>query len=351
MKIIKAVLRWGNILLVVITIISYFASYVNPQTIWWASLLGMGFPLLLIGNTLALILFAFLRMRTAWLNALCLLFGVFSFQKMVAFSSTANTTKRDSTFTIVTYNPNFFQGHPSTPRLSDDEFIDVYLQELQLLEGDIICFQEGTRLLDQGKKGEIKLAETLDLPYNHSWSGVRIYSKYPILNKEVVMTNKSNAAIFADIKLGAAIFRVYNVHFASIGISPVLQKVSDEGDLQSEETKSDIVSIVKAMKLAAIERGRQVEIVKKHMAGSPYPIIVCGDFNDTPFSYTYNQMSEGLQDSFVEKGDGLGITYNGPIPGLRIDFILAHPTFSIMTHQVHPFLLSDHYAVSSTIRY
>jgi endonuclease/exonuclease/phosphatase family metal-dependent hydrolase len=71
--------------------------------------------------------------------------------------------------------------------------------------------------------------------------------------------------------------------------------------------------------------------------------------NDTPFSYAYHTLSYGLKDSFSERGSGFGITYNGPIPGLRIDYILTSPQINIHSHDVLSSTLSDHYPVFSTV--
>ena len=79
------------------------------------------------------------------------------------------------------------------------------------------------------------------------------------------------------------------------------------------------------------------------MNTSPYPIILCGDFNDTPTSYTYKQLSEGLNDSFSNAGLGIGQTYNGKFPTLRIDYILHSPEFELNSFKTTDVNLSDHF--------
>jgi endonuclease/exonuclease/phosphatase (EEP) superfamily protein YafD len=83
------------------------------------------------------------------------------------------------------------------------------------------------------------------------------------------------------------------------------------------------------------------------MNTSPYPIILCGDFNDTPTSFTYKQLSEGLNDSFANAGLGIGQTYNGKFPALRIDYILYSPELEIVNFKTSEVSLSDHYPIIS----
>ena len=82
------------------------------------------------------------------------------------------------------------------------------------------------------------------------------------------------------------------------------------------------------------------------LADCPYPLIMCGDFNDTPLSYAYKKISNDLKDAFVYAGYGLGNTYSGNLPPVRIDFILHSPSFNSHEFKVHGILLSDHYPVS-----
>ena len=81
------------------------------------------------------------------------------------------------------------------------------------------------------------------------------------------------------------------------------------------------------------------------MNNSPYKVIVCGDFNDTPQSYTYNLLSENLNDSFKTKGVGFGTTYAGSIPALRIDYILTHEKIKVQSHKILKENYSDHFPV------
>ena len=93
---------------------------------------------------------------------------------------------------------------------------------------------------------------------------------------------------------------------------------------------------------------KEVEKIKEHMQKSPYPLIVCGDFNDTPLSYAYHSIKQNLVDAFNESGKGFGNSFVR-IPVLRIDYILHDPQFKSTNYKTYPNILSDHYAVSCEI--
>ena len=95
----------------------------------------------------------------------------------------------------------------------------------------------------------------------------------------------------------------------------------------------------------------EAQMIQKHIAESPYRVIVCGDFNDPPFAYTYNHISDDLKDSFRESGKGTGKTYHGDIyPSFRIDYILHNSNFNSYGHNIYTDLkISDHYPISCYI--
>jgi endonuclease/exonuclease/phosphatase family metal-dependent hydrolase len=107
---------------------------------------------------------------------------------------------------------------------------------------------------------------------------------------------------------------------------------------------------MKKFRIAAQRRARQAEALKKEIEDSPYKVIVCGDFNDTPTSYTYRTVSSGLKDAFISGGVGMSGTYAGKLPSFRIDYILYDKKFSSANYEVVKEELSDHYPVECFIR-
>jgi len=113
-----------------------------------------------------------------------------------------------------------------------------------------------------------------------------------------------------------------------------------------EKSRSKTKRIFYKFKTAFQKRALQVNIVSEHIKDSPYPVIVCGDFNDTPVSYTYHQISKNLNDAFSETGSGIGRTYANILPAFRIDYILYDDFFDSHNYIIHTIEISDHYPIS-----
>jgi endonuclease/exonuclease/phosphatase family metal-dependent hydrolase len=90
--------------------------------------------------------------------------------------------------------------------------------------------------------------------------------------------------------------------------------------------------------------------LKEHIDACRYPLIVCGDFNDTPISYTYNTISSKLNDAFVAAGQGISNTYRGKLPPYRIDYILYSNEFDAVSYERHRAEYSDHFPVSAVLK-
>jgi endonuclease/exonuclease/phosphatase family metal-dependent hydrolase len=113
----------------------------------------------------------------------------------------------------------------------------------------------------------------------------------------------------------------------------------------SEKKLNEIRDISSRLRNAYIKRSRQVDLIAAHIRQCPYPVVVCGDFNDTPISYTYQQMRGKLLDAFMEAGAGPGNTYQGKIPSFRIDYILHSFDFKAVEFETIRINYSDHYPI------
>jgi endonuclease/exonuclease/phosphatase family metal-dependent hydrolase len=209
---------------------------------------------------------------------------------------------------------------------------------------DIICLQEFytnnkvTEELFASLIGEYKYHSVFySVKRKNSSYGIATFSRYPIkMMLEIPFENTANAAMYTDIDVNGKIIRVYNVHFQSIKLN--LTKIDEIEEVSSR------------LKTAFVKRAGQVDIMAKHIDVSPYPVIVCGDFNDTPMSYTYNKIRGDKLDTFCEVGSGMPSTYRlSSIPFVRIDYILHDKTIESLTYSIHKIDYSDHYPISSVV--
>ena len=175
-----------------------------------------------------------------------------------------------------------------------------------------------------------------------------LFNSSPTWHKNLSYSS-NNICIYSDIILHKDTVRVYNVHFQSIGFSKkdnkFLDDLVDEKDAQDEIENS--TDILRRLKRAFIKRTQQVEMIKHHMKTSQYKIILCGDFNDTAASYTYEELTEKLNDAFCEKGLGFGKTYTGRWPNFRIDYVLHDKTFHCSGYHRSEQTFTDHYPITA----
>ncbi|MBS1935054.1 MAG: endonuclease/exonuclease/phosphatase family protein, partial [Bacteroidetes bacterium] len=156
--------------------------------------------------------------------------------------------------------------------------------------------------------------------------------------------------IAADINVNGDTIRVFTTHLQS-----VLFRSKDFRDLETIKNVDDSVlqaskSIVKKLRHAYSLRSGQADLVRGQLDKSPYPSIICGDFNDVPNSYTYFHIRGNKQDAFIKKGLGIGRTYVNLSPTLRIDYILADPEFSVLQCKRFNLPYSDHHPVVADLQ-
>jgi len=323
-------------------LLSYISVYISPAKFWIPAFFGLFFWLLLVLNLFAGIFWALLRSKIAWVNLLVLLPAILY---LSLFIQVGHNIPEPSgpTIKLMTYNVHLFGQLNKDKNITLSTFSEYINKE----NPDILCLQE------------IAAPDTLAVnrafsqyPYRYYCCerGIRgllygsvIFSKYPIVNTgNFLFPESGNRCIYTDIVMYGDTIRVYNNHLQSINLNlerTALRIRKDE--LRNEELRQ--VSI--KLRTAFMKRAQQVDIISAHVASSPYPAIVCGDFNDPPMSYTYRKMRGQLNDCFVKAGKGFPSTYRGFWPAFRIDYILCAPTFQTVEYQVLKVNYSDHYPV------
>lgn len=328
------------------TFLSYLSPYINPALFRWAAFFGTAFPWFLLANVALLGVWAFRLNRFALYHLGMLVFG---WQHVTAFVGLnfGKNAAPENAITVVTHNlGGLFRGI----NLEDEEWGGIFSNYTNFLkdsgEPDILCVQE------TGRKFFRALGPQLGLPYvfDLNRSGNAILSRYPVLRGgQLPFGRPENVSIWADLKIEKRTVRVYNVHLQSNKVTSDTQRVIKDSDLQDEQTWRDITRVLRKVGGATSIRAGQAATLRDLMAASPYPVILCGDFNDTPNSYVYDLLAEGLTDTFRERGAGLGTTFGGAIPFLRIDYVLADPTLKVYDCRVPRNPVSDHYPVVAVL--
>jgi endonuclease/exonuclease/phosphatase family metal-dependent hydrolase len=200
---------------------------------------------------------------------------------------------------------------------------------------DILCLQEFSPV-DRIDFSQFR-HKYIDLEGNKNKYGQAIYSKFPILNKGIIsFPNSSNKVIFADIKRNEDTIRVYSMHLQSVKISTEIQQEN------IDEAKSKF--IFKRISAAFSEQQQQAELIKEHVDQCKLPKIICGDMNNSAFSYVYRLIKGDLKDAFEEAGVGFGKSYNFKYYPARIDYFLVEKDFEVKQYRsLENFFQSDHF--------
>ena len=181
--------------------------------------------------------------------------------------------------------------------------------------------------------------------------GTFIFSRQPIIRHgEISFGTSTNSCLWADIQFRNDTIRIYNMHLQSNQVSKDAVKIIDNGSLQARKTWAGIRGILSKYRSASRIRAYQSKKVANHASKSLHPTIICGDGNDPPTSFTYSRICSDYQDSFTEAGRGIGTTYAGKIPMLRIDYIFVDEDFEVTSFDILTEEFSDHYAVKGGYR-
>jgi endonuclease/exonuclease/phosphatase family metal-dependent hydrolase len=155
--------------------------------------------------------------------------------------------------------------------------------------------------------------------------------------------------LYADVVIGTDTVRIFNNHLESIHFDRDEFQWIDTTSNETRIPKDKITEIMNRMKTAYIKRAAQADRVKRSIDASPYRVIVCGDFNDTPVSYARHRIGRDLEDSFRSGGRWLGITFPNVRGPLRIDYILHSPAMVSSGFETGKVEFSDHRPVSCRI--
>jgi endonuclease/exonuclease/phosphatase family metal-dependent hydrolase len=339
-----------------VLLLSYLANYVNPARIWQFAFFGLAYPVFLVIN-FGFLIFWILRRKMVFLISLVVILvgweNVARYMQIRLFNHKTHSVK---SIKLISFNVRIFNQYNWVKGIS---VRDSILNFVNKEHPDVVFFQDFyTNDYKPVQSREYIKAKLEELPYSHlnytyhtsnySNFGVATYSKYPIIKKGCINFEKSyNSCIYSDIVINDDTIRFYNVHFESIRFRKTKYTFTDSLSFSFNSKQIDEVKDISGrLKRAFIKRAEQVDQVSRHINNSPYSVVVCGDFNDTPVSYTYQQVRGNLNDAFMGSGKGIGKTYRGSFPSFRIDYIFHSRKFESFNYQTGHIKLSDHYPVS-----
>jgi len=331
------------------------AVHINPENFAFPAFFGLAYPYLLLANILLIITWAMLLRYEAFISVVLIAVGFTHFVNyMQLFRTKGDTT---GTFKVLSYNVHnfsFLEGKGGSS--SQNNIFNLIKSQ----KPDILCFQE---FFTSGDPSQVQymVNSSTGMKYNahvkilgsrrNRYSGIATFTRYPIINKgEIVHSGSSSLTVFTDIVIQKDTFRIFNNHLQSFRLKNMDRPFIEELTATDEETIREMKNLYSRLRRGFVSRALQAKILRESIRQSPYPVIVTGDFNDTPVSYAYRKIRKGLNDSFVNSGYGAGFTYKGNYPPNRIDYILYDNALINNYFEILKVRYSDHYPVVGYFR-
>jgi endonuclease/exonuclease/phosphatase family metal-dependent hydrolase len=363
----KKLFLFLNITLAILFLLSCYNSWFNSQYVWFFGLLTLGSFYLLLLLILFILFWLFSIPRFMLINiiTIALCWQPLTHLLQLKILSEFKIQKDPVDLRVMTWNVEHFDilEHRTHPERK--------LQMLGMISEatpDVACFQEmvGNELTPAAinyipefmkrmnmKEYHYSFNSKLDFDGRHHF-GIITFSKFPIINKQTVSFpphDYNSIFQYTDIVKGQDTFRVFNLHLQSLKFSDSNLKYIEDPSLDGKADLRNSKNILSKFKNGFLKRRLQSSRIRAEIEKSPYPVVVCGDFNDVPNSYAYDKIGRGLKNVFTERGTGIGRTFYGISPTLRIDNIFVDKRFDVIQYIRVKKKISDHFPIIADIRF
>lgn len=341
-KIIKILFAILNVMLAMVLLMTTLAAVVAPSQSTLISLSGYGYPILLAINVLCVLVWLCFKSKYFLISLIAILIRVNFLPLFLQFCGTEESTE-ESTLKFMTFNTHGFKGVDGDR--DADSCAAVFLGMLKEESPDLVSMQEFSL-----NKCWIDSLEQMGYKYHYSARergyGENLYSRLPL---DYVGSFGNGGMLYVDVEFEGQMIRVICVHMASY------QMVESDAEALESLAHGEVDSVTKVplkkLQVTMLAHEKEWnEYLKPQLQASPYPVVLAGDFNDHPASYLYHQICKNLKDSFVEKGRGVGISYHGPFPAFRIDYVFHSEELEATSFKRLKSDISDHYPIVVTFK-
>ena len=370
----KKILIFTNIIVATLFMGGCYASLIFTNKYWFVGFLPLAAFYLFIVLSIFFIFWLFAGSKWSLLFFVVIAFSWKKIVKIVPFRTVTEfkLQKQTDAIRVMSWNvAQFDVMNYKKDKTVHNKMIDL----INKYKPDIACFQEmvaGDSVVDLNNSYYKKYSFysildfelSLHFPdeyYSYNWKenylsnqhfGIIIFSKYPIINRHTITTypNDYNSIFqYIDVVKNEDTIRVFNIHLQSLKFSEGNLEYINNPSVESDADIRQSKNIIGKFKVGFLRRKLQADRIKKEIDKSPYPVIICGDFNDLPNSYAYETIGKGLQNTFEKKGFGLGRTFSGIAPTLRIDNIFVDKQYQVNQYIREAKKLSDHFPIITDI--
>ena len=340
MSFISKTMLFFNVVVAFTTLMAYLLPFLAPKWFPFLSVLTLFLPFFLVVNLMFFMYWLLQFKKYIFVSGLVLLLGITFINKFYNLKPTM-LPKSEKEFTVMSYNVRLFNKFNWNKKANIPTKIAEFVTEKN---PDILCIQEYSNL---------EKTQFSNYKYKHVFKegkniivGNSIFSKYKIIDKGVInFPNSTNNAVYADIIKDKDTLRIYSMHLQSIKIST---DIEEEEIQKMNESKTKY--IFRKISSAFTKQQEQALLLKQHYTDCKYKKIICGDMNNSAFSFVYRTIKGSMQDAFESNGEGFGKTYNFKYYPARIDYIFADKNIQINSFEtLNDFYNSDHFPLISRL--
>ena len=342
-------LTGANIATIIVMLLVGYSDRLNPADHPILSTVGMTFPFFLLANMAFLVFWLVFKWSRAWLPVV----GFFLAYVPINIYIPLHTSQEvpDGTIKLISYNVCSYGGNYKYE--NGFEKVLGYLNDQQ---PDIVCIQEDAdtwrRYVFKEYSKTFAYNDTLVLANNElTLNALGIHTRFPIVKRErIAYSSLSNGSAAWWLKVDNDTLIVINNHFESCHLSTQDRNQYRhiiKGEIPRDSLRTESQMLLVKLAEANAKRAGQIRTVRKYVESHPgYPIVLCGDFNDNPISYSRHTMSTVLTDCFVATGRGVGLSYNQKAFSFRIDHVFCSEDIQPFNCQVDSEMdASDHYPI------
>ncbi len=348
-------LRLFSFLILVGGLITIISSFIPPDKFWVPAFFSLAFPVFFSANAILIIVWVLRRRWFALLHLSLLILFIPLASRHIQLRNNLSVNHKFAS-SIISYNVRALIGNDGKSNITG-------LMNLIKNENPyILCLQEyrddwwnkddnTSKILKLGHFQDYVFQSYFPVKSNRKAMGIALFSQYPIIAKSELRAGSRLIAVFADLLITGDTIRVFSMHLQSNAFQKedyeLVEGLMEPGKPINSDLEVNSRKLAWKMRKAFIKRAYQARLINEAIQQSPFPVIVCGDMNDTPASYAYRKVRGSLQDAFQKAGHGLGNTYLGNLPKIRIDYIFMDQRFKCLDFDILPYHFSDHYPVRS----
>lgn len=331
--------------------LSVVNPYLDPKKFSWASFFGLAFWEIFAFNLLIFFLLLFLWSRKVWIAVLALVVAIPGIRKSLSFGKPVNES---GYIRVMSYNVHNF-NHLNN-EMEKKDFAYEIMDKVREQNPDVLCCQEFNGFSSKMSRAQCIEEFAQGAGFQHvyynkkrNYGGNVIFSKYPLAKatEESRLEKEVTSGVMVSVDAGdKGRFYVANLHLVSFQITEGEINVLTNSNELRNQFDTVGMTVARKLKYAFERRSEELSGVLESVAQLDRPVIMCGDFNDTPLSYTYRQMQKaGFMDSFTKVGRGIKPTYAGKLPLMRIDYIWGNSQIKPLDFRRIHYKASDHYPI------